>query len=431
MLLLYCRRTIILFLLLLLPSMAWAAQQQLLSGSSETKDFDGATNYGSLLGMGRDVWTTTISDHRITTARTAIFQDLYVRSSAAPTNGTLTITLVALGVATGVGCTIGTSDLECFNAASQSILGKGSFFNVRVTESLTPDPVKLWVTLRDINHNTKPVPFDSYSFMGGSGSVVAGSAGDRFFGHGTESGGTGTEDRLATIMPYGGTMSDLFVDLDTPPGAGFPGVFTASKNAVDQSLTCTVTTPDDDCEDESNSFTYVAGDQIALQSNFGGRGGTATHLSFGIMDRPDEPESSLIAGHTEDLLSNSNGATEVTFLSCGDCDWLATASEADTQNEVLKTFRLRALYISQSAIPGGIGGTYTYTVRLNGVDTSLSCVVTSAVQTCNDTGEDIIVEQGDLLSMEYLVGGAPSTLSKRAKWSVHAWERLPSVMLTS
>jgi hypothetical protein len=82
-------------------------------------------------------------------------------------------------------------------------------------------------------------------------------------------------------------------------------------------------------------------------------------------------------------------------------------AESPTQGRMPTAGRLQNLSLWCNAAPGGTGS-YTVTLRRNGADTALSCVVSGAAQSCQSLAA-VDYNAGDLLDLAGTPSGAPST----------------------
>lgn len=80
----------------------------------------------------------------------------------------------------------------------------------------------------------------------------------------------------------------------------------------------------------------------------------------------------------------------------------ANASQVATQSGVLGS-----LYVSLSAAPG-VGNSRTATIYKNGSATSMTCTISNAATTANDTVHTVSYSAGDTLSVEWNFSGTPT-----------------------
>jgi hypothetical protein len=73
-----------------------------------------------------------------------------------------------------------------------------------------------------------------------------------------------TENLVRIMMTRSATIQRMFASVNVAVGAGNTRTFTARKNGVNQTLTCTITNAATTASDTTNSFTAVAGDFISV-----------------------------------------------------------------------------------------------------------------------------------------------------------------------
>jgi len=100
--------------------------------------------------------------------------------------------------------------------------------------------------------------------------------------------------------------------------------------------------------------------------------------------------------------SNSDVAGATTYIGIGGVD---TRDTTDFPSLFGRSGILRNLKVSQTAA-SGVGEQYVYTVRITGVDTSITCTIAGAADT---TGEDVthteVVNSGDHVSIKIVSSG--------------------------
>ena len=115
----------------------------------------------------------------------------------------------------------------------------------------------------------------------------------------------------------------------------------------------------------------------------------------------------LISGYNNPL---SNSATEYNAISDG-MVWNGT--ESNRKQLISAPGKLKNLYVQLSGTPGG-GGIYTFTLMVNGANTTLEVAITGGT-TGSDVSSEIDVSAGDEVSIRVYDTGATST--PYARWS--------------
>lgn len=103
-------------------------------------------------------------------------------------------------------------------------------------------------------------------------------------------------------------------------------------------------------------------------------------------------------------LGSAEGLANLTIYSCnGKSDTFYKMDECSTVIPVSGTIsKLSAVSAFQGSLtsPGGVGLSYTVTLVKNGVDTSLSCIISNAETSCADSINQVSVAPGDLIDVK-------------------------------
>jgi hypothetical protein len=104
------------------------------------------------------------------------------------------------------------------------------------------------------------------------------------------------------------------------------------------------------------------------------------------------------------LSSGSRNANDGNFIGVGD----VAAIEADAQQILAGAGHFTGIrgYFNSAAAK-----TVTFTLRINAVDTTLSCSITTVAKTCSTTGASIAFSDGDLITIRVntTIGGQPAS----------------------
>lgn len=90
----------------------------------------------------------------------------------------------------------------------------------------------------------------------------------------------------------------------------------------------------------------------------------------------------------------------------------SSATEVNFQFPVSSPITVKSLFVKASTAPVS-AQTYTITLRKNGVDTALTCAMTAAATTCNDTNaaHAVAFAQGDLITMKLVTSATAASLA--------------------
>lgn len=141
-------------------------------------------------------------------------------------------------------------------------------------------------TTQSTNDNSTKVATTAYAdqdkiWTGGSGIAGTPASTQWLFPNGQTASTTLTNAQASGTMVRAGTVDKLYVVLTAAEGASATLAFTIYKNTSAQTVTCTVGNSATTCNDTAHSFSFAAGDSIAMQTVQSGTG-TSQVIQFGI-----------------------------------------------------------------------------------------------------------------------------------------------------
>lgn len=220
------------------------------------------------------------------------------------------------------------------------------------------------------------------------------------------SGGTtwnATETARTQCISAPGTIDSLYVELTADPGTAPDAYrFTLRKNGADTTLTCTITANDVAGSDVAHSVAVVAGDVICIQAEALNTPSATPGAQWTMRFTGTNAGESLVLGHT----SCSTAETRYSGIHTGNS--ANSATEGEVRQVCPTAGTLKNLYISLSIDPGTSPDAYTYTLRKNGADTTLTCTIVADNTTGNDTAHTVAVVAGDVLTMSIAPVSTPS-----------------------
>jgi len=223
--------------------------------------------------------------------------------------------------------------------------------------------------------------------------------------------GNNTSGRNDGLASSAGTIKNLRVRVNTAPGLAASGkswTFTVRLNEADSIVTCTISETATSCSDTTNTVAIAAGDRLDMSVNPAATP-TTTDGGWSVTFDSTTANESLITGSLGGDTA-SNGLTS--YLPLGGV-YIDSTTEANRQFVIPAAGTIKKLHMRNSAVPGA-GTSYTYTVRKNGVDQTLTCLVDNAGgATCSDTTNSFTVAAGDKITLKSVPAGTPTAARVR------------------
>jgi hypothetical protein len=118
------------------------------------------------------------------------------------------------------------------------------------------------------------------------------------------------------------------------------------------------------------------------------------------------------------VIGGSSGITGGSHISSGDFIGMFTgnssSTETDVQNVIPTNGTVGNFFGYVTSAPGG-SNSWVFTLRINGVNSAVTCTVSGTARTCFDTTHTIAFSQGDLISIQVTTSNHPSVTS--AQWT--------------
>lgn len=222
-----------------------------------------------------------------------------------------------------------------------------------------------------------------------------------------------TESLREIPFPNTFTVSNLYVQVQTAPGAGNSFTFTVVKNGVATALAVTISGTNNSGTDATDSIIFNAGDTISLQSTPGGTPTAPGNWYFNLTaDSGSGNSYGCILG--SNINGPSNVATNYTQLFGGNTATYDT-TEANVECLIATAGTLSNMYVVLSASPG-TSKSYAITVNQNGSGSALGPTISGANTTGSDTTDTISISAGDSVSIQTVPTGIPT--SPRIGWGI-------------
>jgi hypothetical protein len=97
----------------------------------------------------------------------------------------------------------------------------------------------------------------------------------------------------------------------------------------------------------------------------------------------------------------------------------SSTTESNIEQIVPVGGTLSNLYVRLDGTPGGAstGKSYTFTVRKNGADTTVTCTILETATTCSDTTNSVTFNAGDRISIKTVASGGPT--GREMRWTAN------------
>lgn len=206
------------------------------------------------------------------------------------------------------------------------------------------------------------------------------------------------------IVSHAMTIRKLNVWITTAPGSTKSWAITVLVNGSPSALTCTIANSATSAQDTTHDVSLSAGDRITIEivpTNAPANGGNA---SWSL----EQEAADVFCFNSTSGGSYSNTTTQygvVTGENSGDSIVGRMESPIPLAGDV------KNLYISLNAAPGA-GKSWTFTVMKNGVATTLTCTVSDAATTANDTSHTVAVAEDDRLEIRCVPSGTPTSMGR-------------------
>jgi len=217
------------------------------------------------------------------------------------------------------------------------------------------------------------------------------------------------------IIPTGGSLSDLRVQLSAAPGAGNSRTFELYKNAAATGLIVTISNTDT-IGSTVGTVSVAASDSVAIRSSYSGSP-AAANAHWSLFFTGDTANESIILGN-----SGGTGLSTTLTRYCSVANSMApTATEIDCKQIIPTPGTLKKFYWACTD-PGTSPDTYRATLRkATGTGALGSTTITSDIVADNTAGNDtthtVSVAAGDAIAMMFEPISTPSVAST-ANWGM-------------
>ena len=354
-----------------------------------------------MLTDGGEAWITSNTQHLTLFPDAGTLSDLRIELAGAPGAGSSVSFTVrqdtgAGPVATALTCTVSGTATDCHDTSNSITVAPGDMLDIEASPAGAPVASHVHYTAKYLSDTA------NHSML--TGKAEDGS--DTYLAlHGAFS--SATEFKAETIFPTNGALTSLRVNLSDAPGVGQSRSFTVNKNGSPTALSCTILDAATTCSDTVNSATFAAGDTAVLVHTKSGAVADTTRIRNATVFNPSTPGEFIIAMGNE---QNTNTASSRYYaVNTGDHN---TSGDEGDKDQLAQAMTIKAIHVEMDTDPddGGAGEAYQFTLRQNGSDTALHCLVSTGSTTCNGAA-NVAIADDDLLSMQLTPNNSPATCS--------------------
>lgn len=358
------------------------------------------TQYNFINATQTSSWTT-IANRMSLTPVAGTISNFYLELDTAPGGSAAwTFNVMKNGSTSGVTVTISGSSTSASDNTHTAAYSPGDVIELQAVPSTTPTlgTNMFWnMNFTSTSGNNAPIMLSSNT--GASTTVV------NYFpvvgGINSSSALSANQANEAVIVPTSGTLSNLYVQHVTVPGAGNSFVYVLFQNGIATAITATISGTNATANDLTHSIAVTAGDTLSWQATPTGTP-TASGMLLSMSWAPTNNGETWI-GYTG-IASPSSSATQYDQpLGIGNNGWNTT--ETLRQIEPGAT-TITAIYTLVITAPGGATAR-TVNVRQNASSPGLAATITGSATTSNSTGS-VSFAQSDRLSAQSTVTGSPA-----------------------
>lgn len=369
-----------------------------LFGSDNSAPSTTATQFNYITANLQSSYNATQTNRDLTLTVATTLSTLYVEVGTAPGSGTsYTFTVYKNGTATALSATISDTNTSATNTVDSVSFAAGDTVSMAVTPANSPASTANTSWNMRASGTGQPIFTGHASTMATSGTFYVtpqstNSSAATYWAN---------EGDATIIMPTAGTLSLLGLTLNTTPGVGHGYAMTLIVNGVASALSVSVTDTATTATNSVDSIAVAAGDTISLRITASGTP-AAGNVDSCMLFTPTV-EGEFFFGYGTSATSSTNVVNYEHVFGVGANSWSTTESSRNQQS--IGQCTLKKIYVKTGAAPGG-AASYTYTVRSNTGNTSLSAVISGASQTGSVTA-DVAIATADKLALAATPSGTP------------------------
>jgi len=224
-----------------------------------------------------------------------------------------------------------------------------------------------------------------------------------------------------------GTIRNLYIEIMTAPGVGASWTFVLRVNGVATALSVKIedlATTGSDVAD-ADAIAVVPGDRISIRCTPAGPPAACLGGGWGALFVADVDGESLLLGSSDNNALNTVNVDNFYWINIGGNTPIGLVDA--TVNRLTRACTLSNLYVKLRNAPGA-GDSYTFMVRKQSVDTTLTCLISGAVDTAgNETTTTVACLIDEVLNMKVSNAGAPGA-DNYASWGLKVFIQPKEIM---
>jgi hypothetical protein len=371
-------------------------------GADNSAPSTSATNYNHLTANFPSSWNSTQATRTTVIPVAVDLSNFYFEIDTQPGVGkSFAFTIMKNGVATALTVTISGTNTSAIDNTHTVSFAAGDTVALQCVPSTTP--------AASTNHywtlNAAPTGGNNQPIVVGTTTAPSTSASNYANLHGSGSSGamwSATETDKSFPMPTAGSFTNLYINLQTAPASGKSWTYTLMVNGSPSALTATVSNTATTANDTTHTVNVSVGDLVSLQITPSGTPTAAGTHGFGLSFNPTTAGESIFSFASV----NANSVAAVNYeqpLGLGNNGWSATENIRYIE---FGPYHLTKMYASVITAPG-IGKSWTFTMRQNGVDTAVTAVISDTATTATGTG-NVTYANGDKAAIESTPSSTPA-----------------------
>ena len=223
----------------------------------------------------------------------------------------------------------------------------------------------------------------------------------------TGSAAVAVENDVSVPMPTSGTFSRMRINLVTAPQGGDSWTFTLMKNAAPTGIVIVIASGETTGTDMTHTADYTVSDNISLKC-LGAGVPTGTIMSGAISFEPDVDGETIFMYSRGTTWQNAPSMNIITVVGAYPIKSSGDGETSGYQQLFVGDATISDFYVKLNADPGTNPEAYTFILRKNSDNTTLTTTITADNVTGNDTVHTVDVTTGDLLSVLVVGENAPT-----------------------